>query len=342
MMAIEFLLGIPLEMETKIVREGIDGDFMHRSSTLDFDEDTNFGSQRSLIVDDDHTLSAENFSYVSSNSVDGSYSTTQSTSRWWEKIISKDKSFLKVNSERAKLRDLKKREMELLEAPNQSSKQRHMRPKDDEGISYYNHSNRRNFKVPPSSLIHALMDRNQNITSGRRQLDGRDDVTEVRIPQEAEFQTEQKTRHVVVVREAMVREWEKRVLYGLLNTQVGTSQSTSVNEKRGLLDGRIFFSSQRSYPLQVFSVIKYEPEREEALRKRKTLEESGRGGMEYILPVRLLLTDMILGYVHSLRIRFIVRFLVRNLTGEGFHTGLYLYDAKKRKINHLIDTFART
>jgi hypothetical protein len=32
-------------------------------------------------------------------------------------------------------------------------------------------------------------------------------------------------------------------------------------------------------------VIKYEPEREEALRRRKKLEELGGGGMEYILPV---------------------------------------------------------
>jgi hypothetical protein len=326
-MAMDFLLGIPLEAEADIVRQGLEGDYKHRSSKrvlLDFDEGPDFRS----LVDDDPTFVAEDPSLFSPHSSDGRYSVQPN--RWWEKIVSKDSSFIQAESQRAKLRALTLMEMEVLEAPNQrtsihntySDEVNAIEPldlalphrshvhysKDDGEINY-----RRNIKASlPSSMdpSHPFTSGSMYLPAPSRRLEGRMDVTTVSIPREAGAQTEQKTRHVVMARQAMVREWEQRVLHGL-NTQNDTLTSTidslsisnniihpneeekSVEcnhgkEKGNLLDGRIFFSFQRSYPIQVFSVIKYEPEREEALRRRKKLEERGGGGMEYILPVRLM------------------------------------------------------
>jgi hypothetical protein len=82
------------------------------------------------------------------------------------------------------------------------------------------------------------------------------------------------TRHKTVARQAAIREWEIRIAHGLSIPQ------------GGLLDGRAFLSSAGSYPVGVFSVIKYEPEKEEAARQRKRLEELGGGGTEFVVPHR--------------------------------------------------------
>jgi hypothetical protein len=94
-----------------------------------------------------------------------------------------------------------------------------------------------------------------------------------------------------------VREWEVRLAHGIgnhhttkkLDSSNDSYPSPSQSQQQhtgGLLDGRVFFSMQSSYPLGVFSVIRYEPKKEEAARRRKKLEEMGGGGTQFVLPVR--------------------------------------------------------
>lgn len=105
-----------------------------------------------------------------------------------------------------------------------------------------------------------------------RRLDGHEAVL-ICIPTEASG-TEKKTRYRTVALKAAEREWEQK------NLQFGNKR------KQGLLDGRIFFSGQSSYPLGVFSVIKYDPKNEEEIRRRQRLEAQGKGGAEFIMETR--------------------------------------------------------
>jgi hypothetical protein len=121
-----------------------------------------------------------------------------------------------------------------------------------------------------------------------RRLDGRK-ATAVAIP--GEFRR-RPAPHRVVARQAAVREWEMRVTYGNNGGGNGNGGGDSgggddSGRKGGaLLDGRVFFAARGSYPVAVFSTIKYEPKKEETLRRRKQLEELGGGGTQFVLPER--------------------------------------------------------
>jgi hypothetical protein len=104
-----------------------------------------------------------------------------------------------------------------------------------------------------------------------RRLDG-DDAILVKIPQSGML--EWKTRQRSVARQATIREWETRVALGL---NFGNPP---------LLDGRVFFSASEGYPMSIFSLIRYEPKREEAARRRQKLEELGGGGSQFVIPER--------------------------------------------------------
>lgn len=107
-------------------------------------------------------------------------------------------------------------------------------------------------------------------TPGRR-LDG-DAAIQVRIPS---FDSVQRTKQKSIARTAAVREWERQTAHGLGN----------VNHPP-LLDGRLFFSAAGSYPISVFSLIRYEPKREQAEILRKRLESLGGGGSQFVMPTR--------------------------------------------------------
>jgi hypothetical protein len=111
-----------------------------------------------------------------------------------------------------------------------------------------------------------------------RRLDGREATTIV-VPDKFRRRP---APHRVVAREAAVREWEIRVTYGN-----GGGKGRGGGGRGGaLLDGRVFFATRMSYPVAVFSTIKYEPKKEETLRRRKQLEELGGGGTQFVLPER--------------------------------------------------------
>jgi hypothetical protein len=105
-------------------------------------------------------------------------------------------------------------------------------------------------------------------TPGRR-LDG-DIAVRVQIPVKNNLliQTKQKA----VARQATIREWERATAHGLCHAP--------------MLDGRLFFSADSSYPVSVFSVIRYEPRREHAAFMRKKLESLGGGGSQFVMPTR--------------------------------------------------------
>eukprot|EP00551_Chaetoceros_affinis_P006605 CAMPEP_0203667182 /NCGR_PEP_ID=MMETSP0090-20130426/4061_1 /ASSEMBLY_ACC=CAM_ASM_001088 /TAXON_ID=426623 /ORGANISM="Chaetoceros affinis, Strain CCMP159" /LENGTH=981 /DNA_ID=CAMNT_0050531273 /DNA_START=18 /DNA_END=2963 /DNA_ORIENTATION=- len=125
-----------------------------------------------------------------------------------------------------------------------------------------------------------------------RRLDGYE-ATHVKIPRE-EAQTELKTTMRSVVRKAAVREWERKMINPSMNRNRSNRRNSSAADdddegedgEQSLLDGRIFFSGMSSYPMAVFSVIKYEPKKEEEIRRRRKLEALGGGGSQFVMPSR--------------------------------------------------------
>ena len=107
-------------------------------------------------------------------------------------------------------------------------------------------------------------------TPGRR-LDG-DPAVQIKIPVAA-VKVTQRTMQKTIARTAAIREWERQTAHGLA-------------DHPPLLDGRLFFSASGGYPTSVFSVIRYEPKREEAEFRRKKLESLGGGGSQFVMPVR--------------------------------------------------------
>ena len=81
-----------------------------------------------------------------------------------------------------------------------------------------------------------------------RRLEG-DDAVRVQIPLTSTTDTTF-TKQKTIARQAALREWELQTAYGS-----GSSQQ----QQPPLLDGRLFFSADSSYPVSVFSVIRYEP-----------------------------------------------------------------------------------
>jgi hypothetical protein len=101
--------------------------------------------------------------------------------------------------------------------------------------------------------------------SGGRRLDG-DNATKVQIPLTSQTKS---TRQRTIARQAQIREWELQVA-----------------QEAEFLEGRLFFSAKDNYPVSTFSIIKYEPKREEAARRRQKLEERGGGGTQFVVPER--------------------------------------------------------
>ena len=99
---------------------------------------------------------------------------------------------------------------------------------------------------------------------GGRRLEG-DTATKVEVPQAG---LSKSTRQRYIARQAQMREWECQVV------------------AQDVLSARMFFSAKDNYPVSVFSVIKYEPQREEAARRRQKLEARGGGGTQFVVPAR--------------------------------------------------------
>lgn len=209
--------------------------------------------------------------------------------RWWDKLILKDKRFFSAANQQAQLREQLELEEKELERPTESPSMLVMSSNDGNVLNaQYNNT----MAMMGASATTATAGGG---VPGRR-LDGIEAVT-ITIP--TEFRRRPAPLRAAA-RQAAVREWEIKIAYGA--QQGGTNQrlsqhqgmnhvenhttTSSSSRQQALLDGRVFFSTKKSYPVAVFSTIKYEPKKEETLRRRKQLEKLGGGGTQFVLPER--------------------------------------------------------
>jgi hypothetical protein len=109
------------------------------------------------------------------------------------------------------------------------------------------------------------------------------------IRQNSDVVSLQLTKQQSIARLAVTREWEIRTAHGLSHNHHHQHQSPHEKGQNNppLLDGRMYMSANESYPVMVFSLLRYEPKKEEAVRLRKKLEERGGGGTQFfIMPLR--------------------------------------------------------
>jgi len=245
------------------------------------------------------------------------------TARWWEKFMNKDKTSSFFTHEAQMLHNAKKRaqleleEKEELELPDLDEQQHHShQPTDDS--NYHTDTD----TTTTFSLRQQEQHRAQSEVPGRR-LGGcvatlitippllrvgtgttyanKSSSNKVSSPENSASSVSSPSSNVVgpgnvkdVARRAETLQWERKLAHGIgrigINdgvTIAGGNSDTGNNSSIGaLLDGRLFFSSGQSYPMGIFSVIKYEPKKEEHARRRKKLEEKGGGGSTFIIPTR--------------------------------------------------------
>lgn len=296
--ALDFLMNVPLQSEKDIVRAGLSGGRWHRHPAKQ--KGVNFSGSvevmgeenRSLGVPNSRTLSS--FDVRSSGLVEEEEATMTGTEssfhtlslvsehnknptvavaaggRWWDKLILKDKRFFSAANQQAQRMEQLELEERELERPTESPS---LIMLNSISVDGNNRSDTAAVTSTPSSAAAAAG------VPGRR-LDGREAVA-IDIPDEFRYRSPPLR---AVARQAAVREWEIKNAYGTQQPQnIGNHSNTT---KRALLDGRVFFSTRKSYPVAIFSTIKYEPKKEASLRRRKQLEELGGGGTQFVLPER--------------------------------------------------------
>ena len=229
--ALDFLVGIPLEAEGKIVREGwIQEQRLQREESKMDDSDAS---------DDGTSLNAP-------SGLQG---------KWWEKWIkaSNDTSWSQNDPFRTG-RAVDDRDNAELERPGAI----------DRGTPHGGTSNRASANA---SVWQAY-------APGRR-LEG-DDAICVKIPVTTKTLTKQRS----IARQAALREWESQTAHGIVDDNGGKMN------RPPLADGRLFFSAAGAYPVSVFSMIRYEPRKEEQQLRRQKLEALGGGGSQFVPPTR--------------------------------------------------------
>jgi hypothetical protein len=247
--ALDFLLGIPLAAEANLVQSGWRLQQKQHEED-DVDQDSSFSSTHPDIMQDSLTAAA---------------ATSHGT--WWEKYI---RSFAQhsVDSSAPAFAAKSKQNEGELERPDAM-------PPDATPIPPKNPTNTAT-TISSSSSTHAAATRTPSgvlltaYTPGRR-LDG-DAAIRIQIPLTTD---DTKTKQKSIARLAAIREWERQTAHGL-----------HASSHPPLLDGRLFFSASGSYPISVFSVVRYEPRREQAEFRRKKLESLGGGGSQFVMPTR--------------------------------------------------------
>ena len=299
--ALDFLMNVPLQSEKDIVRAGLSGGRWHRHPAKQ--KGVNFSGSVEVMGEENRSLGVPNSRTLSSFDVtrssglveeeeatmtgtESSFHTLSLVSehnknptvavaaggRWWDKLILKDKRFFSAANQQAQRMEQLELEERELERPTESPSLIMLN-----SISVNGNNNARSDTAAvtstPSSAAAAAG------VPGRR-LDGREAVA-IDIPDEFRYRSPPLR---AVARQAAVREWEIKNAYGTQQPQnIGNHSNTT---KRALLDGRVFFSTRKSYPVAIFSTIKYEPKKEASLRRRKQLEELGGGGTQFVLPER--------------------------------------------------------
>lgn len=249
--ALEFLLEIPLEAEQEIVRKG----WMQQQGIVDDQSkrtEDEEGEKVEVLEPPTQDLMTRSSHLSSHQSHHG---------RWWEKWV--------VNNPRQTNEIISKRSRVEYDDLDQ--------PQEGEATVKGDTSQHNRVLVP---VVHA---------PGRR-LQG-DSATKIQIPLPQEAVTVI-TRQRNVTKMAIMREWEIKVAHGIgdVSNKIPVRKSAGPAEKPvrpPMLDGRIFLSAGESYPIGVFSLLRYEPKKEEAARRRQKLEARGGGGTQFfIMPVR--------------------------------------------------------
>ncbi|KAL9181285.1 hypothetical protein ACHAXT_010090 [Thalassiosira profunda] len=289
--ALDFLMNVPLNSEKDIVRAGLSGGRWHRHHADHAPASGNPQTSFAQVIDEGAknlavppaTRNLSNFDVTRSSGIDEEATATGTESlisehskhpiiaggRWWDKLVLKDKRFFSAANQQVQRRVQLEEEEKELERPTESPSLVMINSAAPSGNSEVDGTQKKMVTATPSSAAAPAG------VPGRR-LDGREAIS-VAVPEEFRMRP---LPARAVARHAAVREWEIRTAYG--------ERQSARNETRqtGLLDGRAFFSTKRSYPVGVFSLIKYEPKKEETLRRRKQLEELGGGGQIFVLPER--------------------------------------------------------
>lgn len=233
--ALDFLLGIPLAAEEKIVQQGL--------ALEQKQEWENRDEQKDDLEYMQHQVTAV---------------PSSAKGKWWEKWVQEPRRvdvgavpFSHV-SPASNHGDLDEQELEL---PVPSERRIIL------DLQHGGNNNNKNLNSVISSFV-----------PGRR-LQG-DDAVLVQIPLTTKTMTKQKT----IARQAALREWELQTAHGL--------QRNNHQKHPPMLDGRLFFSAAGSYPMSVFSLIRYEPKKEEMKQRRQKLEALGGGGTHFVVPAR--------------------------------------------------------
>jgi hypothetical protein len=245
-----------MEAEGKIVQEG----WLKREMRHEEKQTMTKSSSHDSLAE----LAAMESGQVTTNNGTKQLPTLTRQGRWWEKWITSD---IQQQSQQNRKNDIemdRDSRIEDLEEPEYLDK--------IQTTLHSTHGTKQQ-QVVPTSIVHA---------PGRR-LEG-DEAIKVQVP--LNFDTSVQTRQRTIARMAVTREWELKMAHGILSSPNARRQLEQIKQPP-LLDGRLFFSAKESYPIQVFSVLRYEPKREEAARRRQKLEERGGGGTQFfILPSR--------------------------------------------------------
>jgi len=277
--ALDFLTSIPLESEEAIVRAGL--------------SNTGAGGGGAVAAADgvgaDGSISLAgigSLDHVGGQPHGSSAGAGGAGPRWWERVVNNKGEIGATGRDhfaarRARL-ELEEKELERpSEEHTDTSAPTPDGPPADVGQRSVLHPT-------PSQQAQATPATAPRVAPGRR-LEGRD-ATVVKIPRDVLTAEMLISHRTGVARQAAVREWEIRTAHGLPSASERASnrygEDEDYDEHPGLLDGRIFLSASASYPAGVFSVIKYEPRREEARSRRKKLEERGGGGTQFVMPER--------------------------------------------------------
>lgn len=249
--ALDFLLNIPLEAEVDIVLKGLEAEV---------DKGLNTGANLGVDValSDDEGLTVTN-------------TVSAGKGGWWDSIAKSSKKFKAEGDEILKKQKQLELETELLELPEANN------PDGQGDIKKQEARSRRgsfadsslNVSNAPSS-IGRKKEANMNFIPGRR-LDGQEAI-HVHIPRQAK-ELGVKTRHRTVALKFQEKEWERSMVH-------------SIGDSTNILDGRSFLSSKLSYPVGIFSIIKYDQKNEEEIRRRQKLEALGGGGSQFVIPSR--------------------------------------------------------
>ena len=229
---------------------------------------------------------------------------SSNTVHWWDKLISKDRSFFSAENRKAARRarlELEEKELECPSAAGAAGSSASVNAgraadKDPSSTTYHESTTTTTTEqheitivprqIPTLRVSTSELDQRASKPAPGRRLEGLE-ATIIRPPKrlprlKVMKQTSQLKESK---RNASIREWEVQVAWGFGINVMGRSTSNGAGNS-GLLNGRAFFSCDESYPIGVFSVIKYEPAREAAQRRRKKIEQMGGGGSQFVAPTR--------------------------------------------------------